>query len=458
MEKAKNGANARSGGILFRPSTRVESWISLDIGGGLRNVARRVSHSFKSWPPPPPTRWRRQCAGGVGIFRIAILTLRQNRGHLTGAWHGKSICDRAIRRGDAALGASHIVTSRRWRNFTRRPHAAAATTGRPRHLPRRRRPRVQPSRHHGFVSIKTSWSRSHDADGWISCARPVSTGTTGRVDASPRPSPSSEARTTARLSTTMPRSNMQRITWTVSPCTAGPLPGMPAAHGCGSDPFLLCRTICSTNADRHAGDHLARTRGAGPRFPNRAVHADSGVRRGLLCRGPICWPLGRRGRQDVDEAKAVRDSGARTASLAASFRSWKGSKGAARRRSCVRRHRVSPPQNGPSRRRPNIVSKAAPKAAQSATELYHRQAAAKSNLDAAAAAKDAANADRKEQGAPSRKRERGEARARAHSRSTSPRDAELYVRRNTPHGAGRGRRGVSIRPIDVTVRIPRTPA
>jgi len=34
-----------------------------------------------------------------------------------------------------------------------------------------------------IVSIKSSRSLSYDADGWISCARPVSTGITGRVNA-----------------------------------------------------------------------------------------------------------------------------------------------------------------------------------------------------------------------------------------------------------------------------------
>ena len=135
-----------------------------------------------------------------------------------------------------------------------------------------------------IVSIKTQHVTLYDAEGWILRA-PVSTGTTGRetpagvfavVDKE------KDHRSNMYDDASMP--NMQRITWNGIALHGGPLPGYAASHGCVRMPFGLPKAV-RQDADRHAGDHLARGRRAGRVLPSGAARAEAGGHRGRAGQG-----------------------------------------------------------------------------------------------------------------------------------------------------------------------------
>src|SRR5947209_1573940 len=245
-----------------------------------------------------------------------------------------------------------------------------------------------------IVSIKGQQVTFYDAEGWILRA-PVSTGTTGRETPAgvfAVVEKDKDHHSSMYDDAWMP--NMQRITWNGVALHGGPLPGYAASHGCVRMPFgfaekLFDRTrigmrviIAPNDAEPVEFSHPALF------VPNAEALAAVPARAETLAREAT------EAAKAADEAKKAAATAAReTASLAASLRKLEQLKVRADAElALAERKRAAAKTEEAQSRAEDLRQKAVAKAAEVGGQLGTARADAKSKLDAAAAAKDAATA------------------------------------------------------------------
>jgi L,D-transpeptidase catalytic domain len=284
-----------------------------------------------------------------------------------------------------------------------------------------------------IVSIKSQSVTFYDADGWILRA-PVSTGITGRETPAgvfAIIEKDKDHHSTLYDDAWMP--NMQRITWNGVALHGGPLPGYAASHGCVRMPYdfaeklfdktqIGMRVIISPN-DAAPVD-----------FSHPALFVPSAQ---AIAAAPARAETLAREAEDAaraaNEAKKAAAAATReAAAVPASLRKLELLKTRADAELAVADKAVAGAKTDQAKAHAEeMQQKAAPMAAEAATQLDTAKADAKSKLDAAAAAKDAAKA------AATKKADTAKAASEAKlalepvsvyiSRATQ----KLYVRRNT---------------------------
>ena len=369
--------------------------------------------------------------------------------------HGKSICDGAIHRDDAALGASRHCDARGDGALTALTAAAAARQARPAPPKEATAPREAGEPIMAIVSIKTQHVTFYDADGWILRA-PVSTGTTGRETPAgvfAVLEKDKDHRSSLYDDAEMP--NMQRITWNGIALHGGPLPGYAASHGCVRMPFgfaeklfdktrIGMRVIISPNdAAPVEISHPALF------MPKAEAVAAAPSRAEALAREAA------EAVKAADEAKKAAATAAReTASLAASLRKLEGLKRRADAELASADKALAAAKTDQARAKAEErKQKAAAKAAEAATQLDTAKADAKSKLDAAAAAKDAAKAAEKRKADLAKAAREAKLALEPVSIYISRATQKLYVRRNTHKPAPDGGGEVFDTSIEVPVTI-----
>ena len=266
-----------------------------------------------------------------------------------------------------------------------------------------------------IVSIKAQQVTFYDADGWILRA-PVSTGTTGRETPAgvfAIIEKDKDHHSTLYDDAWMP--NMQRITWNGVALHGGPLPGYAASHGCVRMPYdfaeklfdktwIGMRVIISPNdAAPVEFSHPALF------VPNAKAVAAAPARAETLAREAD------EAAKTADEAKKAAATAAReAASLTASLHKLEWLKPRADAELAFADKALAAAKTDQDKARAEqLKQKAAANAAQVGTQLDRAKADAKSKLDAAAAAKDAAKAAETKKADYRQGGKRGEARARA---------------------------------------------
>jgi hypothetical protein len=305
-----------------------------------------------------------------------------------------------------------------------------------------------------IVSIKTQRVTFYDADGWILRA-PVSTGTTGRETPAgvfAVIEKDKDHHSTMYDDAWMP--NMQRITWNGLALHGGPLPGYAASHGCVRMPFGFAEKLFDkTNIGMRV---IISPNDAAPvDFSHPALFAPSAE---AIAAAPTrAKTLAREAEEAAkaaDEAKKTAAAAARgAASITATLRKLEGLKARADAELAFADKALAAATTDQARARAEEAKqKAAPKAAEAATQLDTARADAKSKPAAAAATKDSAKA------AVIRKADAAKAARDAKlalepvsvyiSRATK----KLYVRRNTHKPAPDGGGEV----FDTTIEVPVT--
>jgi hypothetical protein len=306
-----------------------------------------------------------------------------------------------------------------------------------------------------IVSIKAQQITFYDADGWIMRA-PVSTGTTGRETPAgvfAILEKNKEHRSSLYDDAEMP--NMQRITWNGIAMHGGPLPGYAASHGCIRMPFgfadkLFDRTrigmrviVSPDNAEPVEFSHpallvpKAETIAAAPAMaealPREATEAA----------------------RAADEAKKAAASAARaTASLSASLRKLEGLKRRGDAEFAYADKALAAARTDEAKARAeDLKQKAAAKAAELGNQLDTAKADAKSKLDAAAAAKEAARTAQTRKADTARAASEAKLALEPVSIYISRATQKLYVRRPTHKPAPDGGGVVFDAPIEVPVNI-----
>jgi ribosomal protein L14 len=293
-----------------------------------------------------------------------------------------------------------------------------------------------------IVSIKAQQITFYDADGWIMRA-PVSTGTTGRETPAgvfAILEKNKEHRSSLYDDAEMP--NMQRITWNGIAMHGGPLPGYAASHGCIRMPFgfaekLFERTrigmrviVSPDNAEPVEFSHPALL------VPKAEAIAAAPAKAEALPREAA------EAAEAAAEAKKAAVSATREmVSLSASLRKLAGRKTRADAELAYADKALAAARTDEAKARAeDLKQKAAAKAAELGNQLDTAKADAKSKLEAAAVAKEAAKT------AQTRKADTAKAASEAKlalepvsiyiSRATQ----KLYVRRPThkpaPDGGG----------------------
>jgi len=303
-----------------------------------------------------------------------------------------------------------------------------------------------------IVSIKSQQVTFYDADGWI-FRQPVSTGVAGRETPAgvfAVIEKDKDHHSTMYDDAWMP--NMQRITWNGLALHGGPLPGYAASHGCVRMPFgfaeklfdktrIGMRVIISPNdAEPVDFSHPLLF------MPKADAIAGAPARAETLAREAADAA------KAADEAKAAATATARaTAPLNASIRKLELAKARADAEVAFADKSLARAKTDQAKARAEeLKQKAAPKAADAATQLDTAKADAKAKLDAAAA---------------SRKTDTAKLATDARlalepvsvyiSRATQ----KLYVRRNThkPARDGGGEEFDTTIEIPVTIRDPDRP-
>jgi hypothetical protein len=284
-----------------------------------------------------------------------------------------------------------------------------------------------------IVSIKSQQVTFYDADGWILRA-PVSTGTTGRETPAgvfAVLEKDKDHHSSLYDDAWMP--NMQRITWNGIALHGGPLPGYAASHGCVRMPYgfaekmfdktrIGMRVIISPNdAEPVEFSHPALF------VPNRDALAAAPAKAEALPR-----EAAEAAKAAIEAKKAAATATRDSALQSALLRKLQGLKTRADAQLAYADKALGAAMTDEAKARAeDLKQKAAAKAVDLGTQLEIAKADAKSKLDAAAAAKDAANA------AQTRKADTAKAARDAKlalepvsifiSRATQ----KLYVRRNT---------------------------
>src|SRR4051812_4572345 len=243
-----------------------------------------------------------------------------------------------------------------------------------------------------IVSIKTQQVTFYDADGWILRA-PVSTGTTGRETPAgvfAVIEKDKDHHSTLYDDAWMP--NMQRITWNGVALHGGPLPGYAASHGCIRMPFGFAETLFDQT--RIGMRVIISPNDAAPIefshpalfVPNAEAMAAAPARAETLAREAAEAAM------TFDEAKKAAATAAReTSTLTASLRKLQSLKARADAALAFADKTLTTAKTDQAKAKAEeLKQKAAPKAAEAATQLDTARADAKSKLEAAAVAKDAA--------------------------------------------------------------------
>jgi hypothetical protein len=284
-----------------------------------------------------------------------------------------------------------------------------------------------------IVSIKSQQVTFYDADGWILRA-PVSTGIKGRETPAgvfAVIEKDEDHHSTMYDDAWMP--HMQRITWNGVALHGGPLPGYAASHGCIRMPYgfaqklfdktrIGMRVIISPNdAAPVEFSHPALF------MPNAEVIAAAPARAETLAREAA------EAAEAADKAKKAAATAAREAApLAASLRKleWLKSRADAELKFAERALTVAKTDQARARAEER-KQKAAAKVAELATQLDTARADAKSKLDAATAAKDAAKAAETKRAASAKAALEAKLALEPVSVYISRATQKLYVRRNT---------------------------
>ena len=305
-----------------------------------------------------------------------------------------------------------------------------------------------------IVSIKSQKVTFYDADGWILRA-PVSTGTKGRETPAgvfAVLQKDKDHHSSLYDDASMP--NMQRITWNGIALHGGPLPGYAASHGCVRMPFdfaerLFDKTQIGMRVIISPGDAEPVEFSHPALFvPKADAIAAAPARADALAR-----EAEEAARTAIDAKKAAASATHETATLTASLRQLERLKTRADAELAFADKALAFAKTDQAMARAqDLQQKAAPKAADLATQLDTARVDAKSKLDAAAAAKDAAKA------ADAKKADTAKAASDAKlalepvsvyiSRATQ----KLYVRRNTHKPAPDGGGEV----FDATIEVPVT--
>jgi lipoprotein-anchoring transpeptidase ErfK/SrfK len=284
-----------------------------------------------------------------------------------------------------------------------------------------------------IVSIKAQQVTFYDADGWILRA-PVSTGTTGRETPAgifAVIEKDKDHHSTLYDDAWMP--NMQRITWNGIALHGGPLPGYAASHGCVRMPYdfaeklfdktwIGMRVIISPNdAAPVEFSHPALF------VPNAKAVAAAPARAETLAREAA------EAAKTADEAKKAAATAAReAASLTASLHKLELLKPRADAELAFADKALAAAKTDQAKARAEqLKQKAAANAAQMGTQLNRAKAAAKSKLDAAAAAKDAAKAAETKKADTAKAASEAKLALEPVSAYISRATQKLYVRRNT---------------------------
>jgi hypothetical protein len=351
-------------------------------------------------------------------------------------------------------GSPAIVTLAVMAALTALTADAAARQARPKPPTEATAPRDAGEPIMAIVSIKAQQVTFYDADGWILRA-PVSTGTTGRETPAgifAVLEKEKEHRSTLYDDAEMP--NMQRITWNGIALHGGPLPGYAASHGCIRMPFgfaekLFDRTrigmriiISPDDAEPVEFSHPALL------VPKAEAIVAAPARAEALPREAAEAAM------TANEAKKAAASATReTASQSASLRKLQGLKTRADAELAYADKALAAARTDEARARAeDLKQKAAAKAAELGNQLDTAKADAKSKLDAAVVAKEAAKT------AQMRKADTAKAASEAKlalepvsiyiSRATQ----KLYVRRPTHKPAPDGGGIV----FDATIEVPVT--
>ncbi len=311
-----------------------------------------------------------------------------------------------------------------------------------------------------IVSIKSQQVTFYDADGWILRA-PVSTGITGRETPAgvfAVIEKDKDHHSTLYDDAWMP--NMQRITWNGIALHGGPLPGYAASHGCIRMPYdfaekLFDKTWIGMRVIISPID-AAPVEFSHPVLfqPNAEAVAAAPARAETLVQEAADAV------KTADEAKKAAASAARaTASLNASLRKLEGLKTRAGAELAFADKALAAARTEQATvRAEEAKQKAAPKAAELATELDTARLDAKSKLDAAAAAKAAAKAAETKKADAAKAAKEAKLALEPVSIYISRATQKLYVRRNThkPWPDGGEVFDASIE-VPITIRNPDKP-
>src|SRR6266566_6453762 len=244
-----------------------------------------------------------------------------------------------------------------------------------------------------IVSIKSQQVTFYDADGLILRA-PVSTGITGRetpagvfavIDKD------KDHHSSLYDDAWMP--NMQRITWNGIALHGGPLPGYAASHGCVRMPYGFAEKLFDTT---WIGMRviISPNDAAPVEFSHKALFVPNAD---AVAAAPArAEPLAREAAEaakTADESKKAAATAEREAApLAALLRKLEWLKPRADAELAFADKALATAKTDQAKARAEeLKQKAAAKAAEAGTQLNRAKAEAKSKLDAAAAAKDAAN-------------------------------------------------------------------
>jgi hypothetical protein len=284
-----------------------------------------------------------------------------------------------------------------------------------------------------IVSIKSQQVTFYDADGWIFRA-PVSTGTTGRETPAgifALLEKDKDHHSTLYDDASMP--NMQRITWNGIALHGGPLPGYAASHGCVRMPYDFAENLFDKT--RIGMRVIISPIDAAPVefshpvlfMPKAEALAAAPARAETLAR-----EVAEAGKT-ADEAKKTAATTARaTATLTASLRKLEALKSRADAElSFADRALAAAKTDQAAARAEEMKQKAAPRAAELATQLDTARTDAKSKLDAAAAAKDAAKAAETKKAETAKAANDAKLALEPVSIYISRATQKLYVRRNT---------------------------
>jgi len=329
----------------------------------------------------------------------------------------------------------------------------AAGQARPAQIKEATAPRAAGEPIMAIVSIKTQQVTFYDAEGWILRA-PVSTGTKDRetpagvfavIDRE------KDHRSNMYDDAWMP--NMQRITWNGIALHGGPLPGYAASHGCIRMPYgfaeklfdktrIGMRVIVAPNDPAPVEfSHAALF------MPNAEAIAAAPARAETLVREAA------EAAKAADTAKkAVATTVRETALVTASLRKLESLKRSADAAlASADKALASAKTDQAKAQAEDRKQKAAAKAAELGTQLDTARADAKSKLDAAAAAKDAAKAAVTRKAATAKAATEGKLALEPVSVYISRATQKLYVRRNThkrwPDGG---------EVFDATIEVPGT--
>jgi lipoprotein-anchoring transpeptidase ErfK/SrfK len=329
------------------------------------------------------------------------------------------------------------------------PAGAAGNQGHPARTSEATAPRDAGEPIMAIVSIKSQQVTVYDADGWILRA-PVSTGTTGReTPAGVFAVVEKDKDHHSNLYDDASMPNMERITWSGIALHGGPLPGYAASHGCVRMPYGFAeRLFDKTQIGMRviiAPNDAEPVEFSDPALfaPNAEALADAPMRAATLAREAADAA------RMADEAKSVAAVAARAAAaLAASLRKLEALEtGADAGLAFAEKVLAAARTDQAKARAEDLQRKAAAKAAEFATQLDTAKADAKTNLDAAKAAQDAAKV------AEAKKADTAKA---AHDAKLALEPVSIFISRATQRLYVRRGFGANLE-VPVTIRNPDKP-